>query len=141
MVAAANLVNRATGSTIFFTRKPLASPNWGMCNSSWRLATDRSVSEAESAGIGLSTTAKVLEAIWQVMPPSARWRSTAHGDLGGSAAQRRRELAKADVLWTDMASQLCPGLVRVRSDLGGRRRAVSSPAAAFEKWQRVSKQC
>src|ERR1700759_1486916 len=50
----------------------------------------------------LGATANMLEAIWQVMPPSrAEGVWTTHGDLALPLLTAERELAKGDVLWTD----------------------------------------
>ncbi|MGA8331208.1 MAG: M24 family metallopeptidase, partial [Mycobacterium sp.] len=52
----------------------------------------------------LGATANMLEAIWQVMPPSRAagvW--TTHGDLALPLLTNERELARGDVLWTDIS--------------------------------------
>ncbi|MBV9514662.1 MAG: aminopeptidase P family protein [Mycobacteriaceae bacterium] len=52
----------------------------------------------------LGATANMLEAIWQVMPASKGegvW--TTHGDLALPLLTTERDLAKGDVLWTDMS--------------------------------------
>ena len=52
----------------------------------------------------LGATANMLEAIWQVMPPSrAEGVWTTHGDLALPLLTNERELAKGDVLWTDVS--------------------------------------
>jgi Xaa-Pro dipeptidase len=52
----------------------------------------------------LGATANMLEAIWQVMPVSkadGTW--TTHGDLALPLLTTERELARGDVLWTDVS--------------------------------------
>jgi Xaa-Pro dipeptidase len=52
----------------------------------------------------LGATANMLEAIWQVMPTTKAdgvW--TTHGDLALPLLTTERELAKGDVLWTDVS--------------------------------------
>ncbi|BBX61432.1 peptidase [Mycobacterium saskatchewanense] len=52
----------------------------------------------------LGATTNMLEAIWQVMPPSRKagvW--TTHGDLALPLLTSGRELAAGDVLWTDIS--------------------------------------
>ncbi|MBV9352971.1 MAG: aminopeptidase P family protein [Mycobacterium sp.] len=52
----------------------------------------------------LGATANMLEAIWQVMPSSRAdgvW--TTHGDLALPLLTTQRQLAKGDVLWTDVS--------------------------------------
>jgi Xaa-Pro dipeptidase len=52
----------------------------------------------------LGATANMLEAIWQVMPMSkseGTW--TTHGDLALPLLTTERELARGDVLWTDVS--------------------------------------
>lgn len=52
----------------------------------------------------LGATANMLEAIWQVMPPSRAagvW--TTHGDLALPLLTTERELSFGDVLWTDVS--------------------------------------
>jgi Xaa-Pro dipeptidase len=52
----------------------------------------------------LGATANMLEAIWQVMPVSkAEGTWTTHGDLALPLLTTERELAKGDVLWTDVS--------------------------------------
>jgi Xaa-Pro dipeptidase len=52
----------------------------------------------------LGATATMLEAIWQVMPNSkAEGVWTTHGDLALPLLTTERELAKGDVLWTDVS--------------------------------------
>lgn len=52
----------------------------------------------------LGATANMLEAIWQVMPTSkAEGVWTTHGDLALPLLTTERELAKGDVLWTDVS--------------------------------------
>ncbi|BBX30839.1 peptidase, M24 family protein [Mycolicibacterium mageritense DSM 44476 = CIP 104973] len=52
----------------------------------------------------LGATANMLEAIWQVMPSSkAAGTWTTHGDLALPLLTTERELAKGDVLWTDVS--------------------------------------
>ncbi|MGV9802597.1 M24 family metallopeptidase [Mycobacterium sp. NPDC003449] len=52
----------------------------------------------------LGATASMLEAIWQVMPSSkAEGTWTTHGDLALPLLSTERELAKGDVLWTDVS--------------------------------------
>lgn len=52
----------------------------------------------------LGATANMLEAIWQVMPSSkAEGTWTTHGDLALPLLTTERELAKGDVLWTDVS--------------------------------------
>src|SRR5437588_7176793 len=52
----------------------------------------------------LGATANMLEAIWQVMPRSrAEGVWTTHGDLALPLLTNERELARGDVLWTDIS--------------------------------------
>jgi Xaa-Pro aminopeptidase len=52
----------------------------------------------------LGATANMLEAIWQVMPSTkAEGTWTTHGDLALPLLTTERELAKGDVLWTDVS--------------------------------------
>jgi Xaa-Pro dipeptidase len=52
----------------------------------------------------LGATASMLEPIWQVMPASkAAGTWTTHGDLALPLLTTERELAKGDVLWTDVS--------------------------------------
>jgi Xaa-Pro aminopeptidase len=52
----------------------------------------------------LGATANMLEAIWQVMPMSkAEGTWTTHGDLALPLLTTERELARGDVLWTDVS--------------------------------------
>ena len=52
----------------------------------------------------LGATANMLEAIWQVMPTSkAAGTWTTHGDLALPLLTTERELARGDVLWTDVS--------------------------------------
>src|SRR5919106_1998227 len=52
----------------------------------------------------LGATANMLDAIWQVMPVSkAEGTWTTHGDLALPLLTTERELAKGDVLWTDVS--------------------------------------
>jgi Xaa-Pro dipeptidase len=52
----------------------------------------------------LGATANMLEAIWQVMPPSrAEGVWTTHGDLALPLLTGERELVRGDVLWTDVS--------------------------------------
>jgi Xaa-Pro dipeptidase len=52
----------------------------------------------------LGATANMLEAIWQVMPASkAEGVWTTHGDLALPLLTTERDLAKGDVLWTDVS--------------------------------------
>jgi Xaa-Pro dipeptidase len=52
----------------------------------------------------LGATANMLEAIWQVMPVSkAEGTWTTHGDLALPLLTTERQLAKGDVLWTDVS--------------------------------------
>ncbi|MCW2654644.1 MAG: pepE 2 [Mycobacterium sp.] len=56
----------------------------------------------------LGATANMLEAIWQVMPDSRAdgvW--TTHGDLALPLLTTERELAKGNVLWTDVSITYC----------------------------------
>ncbi|WP_299560011.1 Xaa-Pro peptidase family protein [uncultured Mycolicibacterium sp.] len=52
----------------------------------------------------LGATTNMLEAIWQVMPPSrAEGTWTTHGDLALPLLTTERELRTGDVLWTDVS--------------------------------------
>jgi Xaa-Pro aminopeptidase len=52
----------------------------------------------------LGATASMLEAIWQVMPATrAEGTWTTHGDLALPLLTTEREVAKGDVLWTDVS--------------------------------------
>jgi Xaa-Pro dipeptidase len=86
----------------------------------------------------LGATANMLEAIWQVMPPSrAEGLWTTHGDLALPLLTGERELAKGDVLWTDVSishAGYC-------SDFGRTWLVGDKPSARqqdqFDKWRDI----
>jgi Xaa-Pro aminopeptidase len=51
----------------------------------------------------LGATANLLEPIWQVMAPTKHEVWTTHGDLALPLLTTERELARGDVLWTDVS--------------------------------------
>jgi Xaa-Pro dipeptidase len=86
----------------------------------------------------LGATANMLEAIWQVMPVSkAEGTWTTHGDLALPLLTTERELAKGDVLWTDVSityNGFC-------SDFGRTWLVSDEPSprqhAQFHKWRDI----
>jgi Xaa-Pro dipeptidase len=86
----------------------------------------------------LGATANMLEAIWQVMPVSkAKGTWTTHGDLALPLLTTERELAKGDVLWTDVSityNGFC-------SDFGRTWLVGDEPSprqhAQFHKWRDI----
>ena len=86
----------------------------------------------------LGATANMLEAIWQVMPPSrAEGVWTTHGDLALPLLTGERELAKGDVLWTDVSISYAGYC----SDFGRTWLVGDKPAARqqdqFDKWRDI----
>ncbi|OBJ53598.1 peptidase [Mycobacterium asiaticum] len=86
----------------------------------------------------LGAMASMLEPIWQVMPPSkAEGVWTTHGDLALPLLSTERELAKGDVLWTDV-SITYQGYC---SDFGRTWIVGQDPSprqqAQFEKWREI----
>ncbi|WP_081286434.1 M24 family metallopeptidase [Mycobacterium asiaticum] len=86
----------------------------------------------------LGAMASMLEPIWQVMPPSkAEGVWTTHGDLALPLLSTERELAKGDVLWTDV-SITYQGYC---SDFGRTWIVGQHPSprqqAQFEKWREI----
>ncbi len=87
----------------------------------------------------LGATANMLEAIWQVMPTTrtsgAVWTTT--GDLALPLLTTERELARGDVLWTDVSityNGYCSDFGRtwlVADDVSDRQNAQ------FEKWREI----
>jgi Xaa-Pro dipeptidase len=86
----------------------------------------------------LGATANMLEAIWQVMPATkAAGTWTTHGDLALPLLTTERELAKGDVLWTDVSityNGFC-------SDFGRTWLVGDSPSARqkdqFHQWRDI----
>jgi Xaa-Pro dipeptidase len=86
----------------------------------------------------LGATANMLEAIWQVMPVSkAAGTWTTHGDLALPLLTTERELARGDVLWTDVSityNGFC-------SDFGRTWLVGDAPSARqhdqFYQWRRI----
>jgi Xaa-Pro aminopeptidase len=86
----------------------------------------------------LGATANMLEAIWQVMPPSrAEGVWTTHGDLALPLLTNERELAKGDVLWTDVSISYAGYC----SDFGRTWVVGDTPSARqqaqYEQWQHI----
>src|ERR1700721_325287 len=86
----------------------------------------------------LGATANMLEAIWQVMPSSrAEGVWTTHGDLALPLLTNERELAKGDVLWTDVSISY-EGYC---SDFGRTWVVGDTPSARqqaqYEQWQHI----
>jgi Xaa-Pro aminopeptidase len=86
----------------------------------------------------LGATANILDAIWQVMPTSRAagvW--TTHGDLALPLLTSERELAKGDVLWTDISITY----VGYCSDFGRTWLVGEQPSARqqeqFYKWRAI----
>src|SRR6201994_2402875 len=86
----------------------------------------------------LGATANMLDAIWQVMPPSrAEGVWTTHGDLALPLLSGERELAKGDVLWTDISISYAGYC----SDFGRTWVVGDAPSARqqaqYEQWQHI----
>jgi Xaa-Pro dipeptidase len=86
----------------------------------------------------LGATANMLEAIWQVMPPSrAEGVWTTHGDLALPLLSSERELAQGDVLWTDISISYAGYC----SDFGRTWLVGDQPSARqqeqFDKWRHI----
>ncbi len=86
----------------------------------------------------LGATANMLEAIWQVMPRSrAEGVWTTHGDLALPLLTNERELAKGDVLWTDVSISYAGYC----SDFGRTWIVGDQPSARqqaqYEQWQHI----
>ncbi|HME79021.1 MAG TPA: M24 family metallopeptidase [Mycobacterium sp.] len=86
----------------------------------------------------LGATANMLEAIWQVMPPSrAEGVWTTHGDLALPLLTAERELAKGDVLWTDVSISYAGYC----SDFGRTWLVGDQPSARqqaqFDQWRHI----
>jgi Xaa-Pro dipeptidase len=86
----------------------------------------------------LGATANMLEAIWQVMPPSrAEGVWTTHGDLALPLLTAERELAKGDVLWTDVSISYAGYC----SDFGRTWLVGDEPSsrqqAQFDQWRHI----
>src|ERR1700739_3858653 len=86
----------------------------------------------------LGATANMLEAIWQVMPPSrAEGVWTTHGDLALPLLTAERELARGDVLWTDVSISYAGYC----SDFGRTWLVGDKPSARqqaqFDKWRHI----
>ena len=86
----------------------------------------------------LGATANMLEAIWQVMPPSrAEGVWTTHGDLALPLLTAERELAKGDVLWTDVSISYAGYC----SDFGRTWLVGDKPSARqqaqFDQWRHI----
>jgi Xaa-Pro dipeptidase len=86
----------------------------------------------------LGATANMLEAIWQVMPPSrAEGVWTTHGDLALPLLSAERELAKGDVLWTDVSISFAGYC----SDFGRTWLVGDEPSARqqaqFDQWRHI----
>src|SRR5271170_1586805 len=86
----------------------------------------------------LGATANMLEAIWQVMPPSrAEGVWTTHGDLALPLLTAERELAEGDVLWTDVSISYAGYC----SDFGRTWLVGAEPSARqqaqFDQWRHI----
>ena len=86
----------------------------------------------------LGATANMLEAIWQVMPRSrAEGVWTTHGDLALPLLTAERELARGDVLWTDVSISYAGYC----SDFGRTWLVGEQPSARqqaqFEQWRHI----
>src|ERR1700756_4200261 len=86
----------------------------------------------------LGATANMLEAIWQVMPPSrAEGVWTTHGDLALPLLTAERELARGDVLWTDVSISYAGYC----SDFGRTWLVGAEPSARqqaqFDQWRHI----
>ncbi|BBX46190.1 Xaa-Pro peptidase family protein [Mycobacterium cookii] len=86
----------------------------------------------------LGATANMLEAIWQVMPPSrAEGVWTTHGDLALPLLTNERELARGDVLWTDISISYAGYC----SDFGRTWIVGDTPSprqqAQYQQWQHI----
>ena len=86
----------------------------------------------------LGATANMLEAIWQVMPPSrAEGVWTTHGDLALPLLTAERELAEGDVLWTDVSISYAGYC----SDFGRTWLVGDEPSARqqaqFDQWRHI----
>ena len=140
VVGAANLVK--TPDQIACLRKASRITERAMVDVQQQLApgvrqTDLSAKLVRRA-FELGATANMLEAIWQVMPPSrAEGVWTTHGDLALPLLTGERELANGDVLWTDVSISYAGYC----SDFG-RTWTVGDPPTArqqeqFDKWRYI----
>jgi Xaa-Pro dipeptidase len=87
----------------------------------------------------LGATANMLEAIWQVMPDSrAEGVWTTHGDLALPLLTTERDLARGDVLWTDVSITYAGGYC---SDFGRTWVVGEEPSARqqdqFHQWKTI----
>jgi Xaa-Pro dipeptidase len=140
VVGAANLVK--TPDQISCLRRASRITEQAMVDVQKQLApgvrqTDLSASLVRRA-FELGATANMLEAIWQVMPPSrAQGVWTTHGDLALPLLTGERELAKGDVLWTDVSISYAGYC----SDFGRTWVVGAEPSARqqdqFNRWQHI----
>jgi Xaa-Pro dipeptidase len=140
VVGAANLVK--TPDQISCLRKATRITEHAMADVQKQLApgvrqTDLSAKLVRRA-FELGATANMLEAIWQVMPPSrAEGVWTTHGDLALPLLTAERELAKGDVLWTDISISYAGYC----SDFGRTWLVGDEPSARqqaqFDKWREI----
>jgi Xaa-Pro dipeptidase len=140
VVGAANLVK--TPDQISCLRKASRITERAMADVQKQLApgvrqTDLSAKLVRRA-FELGATANMLEAIWQVMPPSrAEGVWTTHGDLALPLLTAERELAKGDVLWTDVSISYAGYC----SDFGRTWIVGDEPSARqhaqFDKWREI----
>jgi Xaa-Pro dipeptidase len=140
VVGAANLVK--TPDQIACLRKASRITERAMVDVQQQLApgvrqTDLSARLVRRA-FELGATANMLEAIWQVMPPSrAEGVWTTHGDLALPLLTGERELAKGDVLWTDISISYAGYC----SDFGRTWVVGDTPSARqqdqFHKWRDI----
>ena len=140
VVGAANLVK--TPDQIACLRKASRITERAMVDVQQQLApgvrqTDLSAKLVRRA-FELGATANMLEAIWQVMPPSrAEGVWTTHGDLALPLLTNERELAKGDVLWTDVSISYAGYC----SDFGRTWVVGDTPSARqhaqYEQWQHI----
>src|ERR1700761_2543601 len=140
VVGAANLVK--TPDQIACLRKASRITERAMLDVQQQLApgvrqTDLSAKLVRRA-FELGATANMLEAIWQVMPPSrAEGVWTTHGDLALPLLTNERELAKGDVLWTDVSISYAGYC----SDFGRTWVVGDAPSARqqaqYEQWQHI----
>ncbi|MFZ1162854.1 M24 family metallopeptidase [Mycobacterium sp.] len=140
VVGAANLVK--TPDQIACLRTAIRITEHAMVDVQQQLApgvrqTDLSAKLVRRA-FELGATANMLEAIWQVMPPSrAEGVWTTHGDLALPLLTNERELARGDVLWTDISISYAGYC----SDFGRTWIVGDKPSARqqaqYEQWQHI----
>jgi Xaa-Pro aminopeptidase len=140
VVAAANLVK--TPDQLSCLQKTTRITERAMADVQKQLApgvrqTDLSAKLVRRA-FELGATANMLEAIWQVMPPSrAEGVWTTHGDLALPLLTAERELARGDVLWTDVSISYAGYC----SDFGRTWLVGEEPSARqqaqFDQWRHI----